>query len=113
MAQPAGGCCFLTDAQYSTKLADLWRARGKRDYELDDIQGRIILHRPLMQVADQVAGVWEAIDNFGADADRVGIFGWSYGGYMTLMCMARRPDLFRVGVSGAPVTDAHRQTYSE
>jgi len=36
-AQPAGGCCFLTDEQYSVKLADLWQARGKREYELDDI----------------------------------------------------------------------------
>ncbi|PPD22286.1 MAG: tRNA (5-methylaminomethyl-2-thiouridylate)-methyltransferase [Methylomonas sp.] len=36
-AQPAGGCCFLTDASYSKKLVDLWQARGKRDYELDDV----------------------------------------------------------------------------
>lgn len=36
-AQPAGGCCFLTDAQYSAKLADLWKAHGHRDYQLDDI----------------------------------------------------------------------------
>ncbi|RMG29366.1 MAG: DUF814 domain-containing protein [Gammaproteobacteria bacterium] len=36
-AQPAGGCCFLTDPQYSRKLADLWQARGTRAYELDDI----------------------------------------------------------------------------
>ena len=36
-AQPAGGCCFLTDEQYSRKLADLWNSRGSRDYELDDI----------------------------------------------------------------------------
>lgn len=36
-AQPAGGCCFLTDRQYSVKLADLWQAKGKREYELDDI----------------------------------------------------------------------------
>jgi len=36
-AQPAGGCCFLTDEKYSAKLADLWRARGQRDYSLDDI----------------------------------------------------------------------------
>ncbi|MCP3671113.1 MAG: tRNA (5-methylaminomethyl-2-thiouridylate)-methyltransferase [Gammaproteobacteria bacterium] len=36
-AQPAGGCCFLTDAQYSVKLADLWRARGEKSYEMDDI----------------------------------------------------------------------------
>ncbi len=36
-SQPAGGCCFLTDAKYSAKLADLWQAQGSRDYELDDI----------------------------------------------------------------------------
>ena len=36
-AQPAGGCCFLTDAQYAVKLADLWQARGSRQYEMDDI----------------------------------------------------------------------------
>lgn len=36
-AQPAGGCCFLTDAQYSVKLADLWQARGTKRYEMDDI----------------------------------------------------------------------------
>ena len=36
-AQPAGGCCFLTDEMYSKKLVDLWEARGNREYELDDI----------------------------------------------------------------------------
>ncbi len=36
-AQPAGGCCFLTDEKYSTKLVDLWQARGSKDYELDDV----------------------------------------------------------------------------
>ena len=36
-SQPAGGCCFLTDESYSAKLQDLWDARGKPDYELEDI----------------------------------------------------------------------------
>ena len=36
-AQPAGGCCFLTNGHYTKKLKDLWRHRGKRDYEFDDI----------------------------------------------------------------------------
>ncbi|MET0044623.1 MAG: hypothetical protein ABW100_14025 [Candidatus Thiodiazotropha sp. 6PLUC3] len=36
-AQPAGGCCFLTDEQYAVKLKDLWQARGSREYEMDDI----------------------------------------------------------------------------
>ncbi len=49
-AQPAGGCCFLTDQAYSNKLADLWKSRGERDYELDDIMllkvGRHIRPKP-------------------------------------------------------------------
>ena len=36
-AQPAGGCCFLTNEAYSVKLQDLWTNRGNRQYELDDI----------------------------------------------------------------------------
>jgi len=49
-AQPAGGCCFLTDKAYSVKLTDLWASRGKRDYEIDDIMllkvGRHIRPKP-------------------------------------------------------------------
>jgi tRNA-uridine 2-sulfurtransferase len=49
-AQPAGGCCFLTDANYTLKLKDLWSARGERRYELDDIMllkvGRHLRPRP-------------------------------------------------------------------
>ena len=36
-AQPAGGCCFLTDENYSVKLQDLWKNRGQKRYDLDDI----------------------------------------------------------------------------
>ena len=36
-AQPAGGCCFLTDESYSVKLRDLWQNRGQKQYEIDDI----------------------------------------------------------------------------
>ena len=49
-AQPAGGCCFLTDAPYSAKLADLWQSRGRKSYDLDDIMllkvGRHLRPRP-------------------------------------------------------------------
>ena len=59
-----------------------------------------------VEVEDQAAGVrWLAANRDYADVDRVGIYGWSYGGYMTLMCMLREPDLFKAGVAGAPVTD--------
>ena len=36
-AQPAGGCCFLTDENYSVKLQDLWSNRGEKKYDIDDI----------------------------------------------------------------------------
>ncbi len=36
-AQPAGGCCFLTDESYSRKLQDFWDHQEKKDYEFDDI----------------------------------------------------------------------------
>ena len=53
-AQPAGGCCFLTDSQYSAKLTDLWSSRGARVYDLDDIillkVGRHIRPRPNFKV---------------------------------------------------------------
>lgn len=53
-AQPAGGCCFLTDAPYSVKLADLWKSRGERAYELDDIMllkvGRHLRPKPEFKI---------------------------------------------------------------
>jgi len=49
-AQPAGGCCFLTDGNYTRRLGDLWEHRGDRRYELDDILllkiGRHLRPRP-------------------------------------------------------------------
>ncbi|MDA8390639.1 MAG: tRNA (5-methylaminomethyl-2-thiouridylate)-methyltransferase [Gammaproteobacteria bacterium] len=49
-AQPAGGCCFLTDPNYARKLRDLWSTRGERRYDFDDIMllkiGRHIRPRP-------------------------------------------------------------------
>jgi dipeptidyl-peptidase-4 len=58
-----------------------------------------------VEVEDQAAGVRYLAKNDAADIERVGVYGWSYGGYMTLLCMTKEPDLFRVGVAGAPVVD--------
>lgn len=65
------------------------------------------LHRRMgtIEVDDQAAAVEQLAAEGLADLDRVGIYGWSYGGYMTVMSMLRRPDMFKVGVSGAPVAD--------
>ena len=58
-----------------------------------------------VEVADQVLGArWLGSQGF-VDPARIGVWGWSYGGYMTLMLMFKAPEVFRAGVAGAPVTD--------
>jgi dipeptidyl-peptidase-4 len=57
-------------------------------------------------LADQVA----ALEAVGArhpelDMTRVGVFGWSFGGYFSLHAILQRPDIFKAAVAGAPVTD--------
>jgi dipeptidyl-peptidase-4 len=58
-----------------------------------------------VEVRDQMVGVdyLNALDF--VDPTRIGVWGWSYGGYMTLMSLFKKPDVFAAGVSGAPVTD--------
>lgn len=57
------------------------------------------------EVEDQAIGTrWLAKQPF-VDAKRIGVYGWSYGGYMTIMMLAQNPELYTAGVSGAPVTD--------
>lgn len=57
------------------------------------------------ELADQVAGAKYLMQLDFVDSSRVGIYGWSYGGYLTLMALFKHPDIFKVGSSGAPVTD--------
>jgi dipeptidyl-peptidase-4 len=65
--------------------------------------------RDLIDVAleDQVEALQATAERVGfLDLDRVAIKGWSFGGYLTLAALLRRPDVFRAGIAGAPVTDA-------
>ncbi len=56
------------------------------------------------ELADQIVGL-DYLHSLGfTDPQRVGLYGWSYGGYMTLYSLCNAPDRFQVGVSGAPVT---------
>ncbi|MFF0030828.1 prolyl oligopeptidase family serine peptidase [Streptomyces avermitilis] len=54
---------------------------------------------------DQVDALHALADDFPLDLSRVGIRGWSYGGYLAALAVLRRPDVFHAGVVGAPVTD--------
>ncbi len=58
-----------------------------------------------VEVADQVAGATFLRGLDYIDGDNIGFWGWSYGGYMTLMALFQAPDVFKAGVSVAPVTD--------
>lgn len=58
-----------------------------------------------IEVKDQVKGVEFLKTLPFVDPERIGMFGWSYGGYMTILSMFKQPDVFKVGVSVAPVTD--------
>lgn len=57
------------------------------------------------ELEDQKEGI-RHLDSLGfVDTSRMGIYGWSYGGFMTLYSLLNAPDLFRAGIAGAPVTD--------
>jgi dipeptidyl-peptidase-4 len=57
------------------------------------------------ELADQVAGVKYLISLGFVDPERIGIHGWSYGGFMTANALLNAPEVFRCGIAGAPVTD--------
>ena len=63
-------------------------------------------------IEDMIDGVEWAIKTGYADADRISVYGASYGGYATLMAMVRRPDLFKWGINYVGVTDmkVHQDT---
>ena len=66
-----------------------------------------VIHRNLgiNEMADQVKGVEFLKSLSYVDADRIGVHGWSYGGFMTTNLMLTYPEIFKVGVAGGPVID--------
>ena len=57
------------------------------------------------EMRDQMCGVDFLKTLPYVDAERLGVHGWSYGGYMTISLMTNYPDVFKVGVAGGPVID--------
>jgi dipeptidyl-peptidase-4 len=68
-----------------------------------------------VEVRDQVAAVDYVVSRGLADPARVAIMGWSYGGYLSAMSLAKASDTFRAAVVGAPVTswDGYDSCYTE
>ncbi|HQK40304.1 MAG TPA: DPP IV N-terminal domain-containing protein [Flavobacterium alvei] len=57
------------------------------------------------EIEDQIKGVDYLKSLPYVDENRLAIHGWSFGGFMTTSIMLRKPDVFKVGIAGGPVTD--------
>ena len=60
-----------------------------------------------VEMKDQMKGVEYLKTLPYVDADKIGVHGWSFGGFMTISLMTNYPDVFKVGVAGGPVIDWH------
>jgi len=94
-------------------LLQLFAGRGFGVLELDNrgstgrgraFEAPIYRHMGDAEVRDQLVGARFAQSLDWVDPERIGIYGHSYGGYMTIMCLAKAPEVFRAGASVAPVT---------
>ena len=94
------------DQVYAHRGYVVWQAENR------GIMGRghgfetaIYRHLGVTELADQVAGIQHLISMGFVDPARIGIHGWSYGGFMTLNAVLNAPDVFKCGIAGAPVTN--------
>ncbi|MEZ4256705.1 MAG: prolyl oligopeptidase family serine peptidase [Polyangiales bacterium] len=93
---------ILADTGFIVVRSD-GRGTPRRGRDWERVTSRDLITVP---IADQVA----ALEALGArhpelDLDRVGVMGWSFGGYFSAMAALRRPDRFKAAIAGAPVTD--------
>ncbi|MDE7437462.1 MAG: S9 family peptidase [Muribaculaceae bacterium] len=95
------GVYYLASQGYVVAAVD-GRGTGYRDREWANC---VYKHLGEYETADQIAGAKYFATLPYIDSSKVGCFGWSYGGYMTLMEISANGNPFKVGVSMAPVTD--------
>ena len=57
------------------------------------------------ETADQIEGIKQLIAEGWVDEDRIGVTGWSYGGFMTITLLTSHPEIFKVAAAGGPVID--------
>lgn len=78
------------------------RGSANRGLEFENV-----IHRHLGQaeMADQMKGIDYLKTLSFVDENRIGVYGWSFGGFMTTSLMTSHPEIFKVGVAGGPVID--------
>lgn len=92
---------MLTDLGYTVLDIDY---RGSDGYGRD-VRTGIYRHMGGLDLSDQIDGKKYLIENLGIDANRVGIYGGSYGGFITLMALLTEPGEFKAGAALRSVTD--------
>jgi dipeptidyl-peptidase 4 len=91
---------YLVDQGWAVFSVD---GRGSPDRGVA-FEGQLYRAMGSVEVQDQLAGVaWLKQQPF-VDPQKIAVYGWSYGGYMTLKLLEAAPGVFAAGVSGAPVT---------
>ncbi len=94
------------DQVYANQGYVMWQAENRGGAGRGHAFETPVYHKlGVTELADQVAGVQYLISLGFVDPQRIGIQGWSYGGFMTLNALLNAPDLFRCGIAGAPVTN--------
>ncbi|MBP7808556.1 MAG: DPP IV N-terminal domain-containing protein [Bacteroidia bacterium] len=116
---------YLYNGPHSQYVTNTWMAGGELWYEYMQQKGYIIYtvegrgtsyrgkdfeqatFRQLgtKEMEDQLKGVEYLKSLAYVDANRIGLFGWSFGGFMTTSLMSRNPGIYKVGVAGGPVID--------
>jgi dipeptidyl-peptidase-4 len=94
---------WLADQGFCVVVAD-GRGTPGRGPAWDRLVAGYLATYPVQDQDDALAGVAEAFPD-DVDISRVGIRGWSFGGYLAALAVLRRPDVFHAAVAGAPVTD--------
>ena len=95
------GVYYIASQGYVVAMVD-GRGTGNRSRKWANAVYRNLGH---LETADQIAGARNIAKLPYIDAERMACFGWSYGGYMTLMELTAADSPFKAGVSMAPVTD--------
>lgn len=78
------------------------RGTSNRGFDFENITHRQL---GIVETQDQMTGIEFLKSLPYVDTQRIGVHGWSYGGFMTLNLMLRHSETFKVGVAGGPVTD--------
>ncbi|MCL5005792.1 MAG: S9 family peptidase [Acidobacteria bacterium] len=106
IVQDAWGVTSLQDQLFAEHGFLLWSLDNRGSWGRGHAwETTIFEHLGRQELSDQMAGVNYLKSLPYVDSNRMGIWGWSYGGFMTLYTLTHAPRVFKCGAAGGPVTD--------